>query len=125
MLKYLSAKKIVWELYSLIIIPIMGIAISLYCDDWLWFSRFGSVMVALSILGLVIHYAAKVQIELVGKAKAILKGREPPEISELKEMLDQNVEEKEAHAHLEFFVASLQAFLGTLIWGFGDLINRW
>lgn len=124
MTKQISNRKMIWEAIGFFFVPFSGFLVSITTDDWTWFARFGSLMVALSIASFFLHFASNVRLSIKSKLEKILAGREAPaDLEGLKELLDADELEIEYHSQFEFILGSVNAFVGTLIWGFGDLIG--
>jgi len=122
---------------------VAGVVTSLGNDDWTWFARFGSVMVAISILLFSISYVQDSSVSLRGinMPKAELRllrlsmgtGTEEERLTlleELIELLEQDTRRtREAldriqSASKQYYLAAIGAGVGTLVWGFGDLVVK-
>ena len=104
-------------------IPLFTLVISLiasFCTkDWTWFSRSGSVMTMAGVI-LSVRPIIRMTFNQYGESKKIIDGGSilgdtPKEIAEDKE---------ERNDLVAIYIGGIFKLLGTLIWGYGDLITK-
>ncbi len=78
-----------------------GIIVGIHTSEWTWFARSGSVMVALSLLTFGLSFTSTVRHSIQTKNHQ----HTPPSVT-------------------YYLIALYGGVVGTLIWGFGDLIGR-
>jgi len=101
-----------------VVVVIISIFFSVRCHDWTWFARAGAVVTliggVLATRRIIRHGVAQLFI-----GKDIIDGGHSPPTPEEIESLRQDRLDRVA-AICSFFVISA----GTMIWAFGDLLNR-
>lgn len=118
-------------LISIFIILFTGILPSVMQNEWLWFSRSGSLLTIFGIFIVWIDYKSDVKNDLnlvfsgfinYLKNQTDLEGNQINDISnEIKDKFDEvNKKNMKRFKNIEFFLIGI----GTLIWGYGDLINN-
>jgi len=105
-------KTIQIALYALILITfILFITISIASKDWSWFARSGSIITIMPMLiSIMAVYSDKRQIYLSNHNYAVYA---PDDV-------DQRAEN---YCPIKILVNTLITIMGTVIWGFGDLIK--
>ncbi|WP_462147142.1 hypothetical protein [Pseudoalteromonas gelatinilytica] len=99
--------------FSLFLIFIGGIMPSIYFTDWGWFARSGALLVCFGVYIAWLDYKGKIDRD-INKVKADL----DPQIVKV---FDEFNEKNQSYFNkIEFFVV----IIGTLIWGYGDLIGK-
>lgn len=107
---------------------VVGIITSIYLRDFRWFARFGSVITAIGII-LFNRYVIVGQDPLldVKMADTGLSSRDPKHYPLVKEEVPAAVVEDQ-HSRKAVCFGLGFTLAGTVIWGFGDLLNcifRW
>jgi energy-coupling factor transporter transmembrane protein EcfT len=116
---------------SIFILLLAGIIPSLISCDWVWFSRSGALLVIFGIFIIWLDYQSSIENDLNtvfdGFEKYLIDSTE--ENTESREKIKTEIQDKfnkvkEANKkrfqNIEFFTVAL----GTLVWGYGDLINK-
>ena len=105
-----------------IIVMILGFVISVKCNDHLWFQRFGSILVGIGIVLLARTFITRVDIKtpILGEHTRLnIFEKEHYKIigEEVPDFVKTDIESRKAIG----LYGPLISFIGTLIWGFGDL----
>jgi len=129
---------------ALLIIIIFGIAPSLICSDWEWFSRSGSLLVIYGVYITWKDYKGKMNESFSRVARA-MSGKHNNELQDIREntngVINTSIaEDKENDSFYdeldilkEFKISRIKAYeiiefliiaLGTIVWGYGNLINE-
>lgn len=115
-------RRVAWRLSGFLAIPAIGVILSIEMDDWTWFARFGSLMVAASVLDFAMAYVSDQQATMY----RYLRDHSPPNVLTDEELrLSSHTEtiKRFKQSGLSYFRAVFGAVVGTLIWGFGDLVG--
>jgi len=112
---------IVWRLLLLMLTPALGAFVSLQNNDWTWFARYGSILVAQSVAIFGLAYCNDGKNVLSDMVEQMT----PPEqlSEELQKGLFEGKLSRLRQAFIWYVVAAGGAVIGTLIWGFGDLVS--
>lgn len=99
-------------LYFLLLV-IVGIALylSISNDDFIWFSRFGALISVIPILISIIEFYSDRQAIFYAKNNYAVHAP------------DNVVEQADKYWPKKIILNSIITIIGTVIWGFGDLIN--
>lgn len=98
---------------SLFLISVFGVLPSMYFIDWSWFARSGALLVCLGVYVAWLDYKGKIDRD-ISKIKSKLDAHAA-------EIFDSfNEKTKSYFNRIEFLVV----ILGTLIWGYGDLLGK-
>ncbi len=105
--------------FSVGILSIMGLLPSIYSCNWGWFSRSGSLLVVYGVYVVWRDYQGRIdftltEVEVAAKRK----------LGDVSEELSQTISQiktsnKELYQTMEFSIFGV----GTLIWGYGDLVG--
>jgi len=94
---------------------LLGVLLSIYCSDWTWFSRFGSVITVSGLL--LVSSPVFDQGVYRAHAKAYAFGSKD-------ENGDSKVTDEESRkTGNKVLVGIVVSIAGTLVWGFGDLLG--
>lgn len=117
---------------SFLIVGIFGVIPSIYYCEWIWFSRSGSLLVIFAMFVIWQDYQGSIRNDLnilydgfeeyLEKNSDIQNEKQSKRISKnIKNKFDEvdNLTKKRFQ-NIEFFIVAL----GTLIWGYGDLLNK-
>lgn len=111
------------RLVGLSIISLAGASISHTIGDWTWFAGSGSVMVAGSIWFFAASWNAESLSQTFDFFNKHVPADEIPEKLKTEGTLQARID-RMLDAKTTYEAAVLGATVGTLIWGFGDLIGR-
>ncbi|MCK5537111.1 MAG: hypothetical protein KAH77_06190 [Thiomargarita sp.] len=104
---------------------ILGIFLSFVWKDFTWFSRFGSILVGIGIILLSRTFIIGVDLHIpVVMQETGLNVYERAHHEKLDDTIPKFVIEEEKSRFAIGVLSPTISFLGTLIWGFGDLLNR-
>lgn len=95
----------------------LGVILSIMSGDWLWLSRFGSLIAVAGLLltmSPIFERGIYVSHSNAGKLVAIDEHRRPILTSEEDRALGRKV-----------LAGIFVSIIGTVIWGFGDLVGTW
>ncbi|MEO1557633.1 MAG: hypothetical protein AAFS01_14465 [Pseudomonadota bacterium] len=98
----------------MVLIPVAGAIASLAEEDWTWFARSGSGLVATSIWMFSIAYYSD---SLVAVQSLLKKG---PEESKGAREAFERLQQSANH----YSIAAAGAIVGSLNWGYGDLVGK-
>ena len=101
----------------------VGIVLSICLHDFMWFARFGSVITAIGII--LFNRPVIVRQDLlldVQMAETGLSSRDPEHYRRVQEPIPPAVVEDRRSRHALYFALWI-TLAGTIIWGFGDLLN--
>jgi len=113
------------------ILVLAGMAPSIVCSDWTWFSRSGSLVVIFGVFIVWLDYKGGIDEALDNVLSGYKEHLQNSEdlTEEQKEKFGKEVQEKfgevsvlneKRFQNIEFYVIAL----GTLIWGYGDLLGE-
>ena len=97
---------------------IISFALSLYSREWLWFSRAGSIM---TICGVILTIRPIIRLgikEWIKEQNTIDGGSFEPTSKEIEADRQSNLDNAASQ------IGAVLAILGTIIWGYGDLVGR-
>lgn len=98
---------------SLLLISVAGVLPSIHFSDWSWFARSGALLVCLGVCIAWLDYKGGIDRD-IRKAKSTLD-------AQTAKILDEFNEKTQGYFNrIEFIVV----FLGTMIWGYGDLLGK-
>ena len=102
-----------------------GFAQSIYLKDFIWFSRSGSIVVGLGIVLLARTSIVKEDLLLNIKSSETPFNLNSPQYFEaLGEPVPDYVKNDLASRSAVGVVGPIISFIGTIIWGYGDLLNH-
>lgn len=99
-------------IFSIFLLSIFGVLPSIYFNDWSWFSRSGALLVCFGVYIAWLDYKGMIENDIL-KLRSSLD-------TQIAEIFDEfNAKNKSYFNRIEFLVV----ILGTLIWGYGDLLG--
>lgn len=108
-----------------ILLSLGGLLIGYVCKDFTWFARFGALVVAIGIT--LLSRASLIRQDImthVLQSETGLSHLNPEHYKQIGEPVPDWVhEDRQTRAAVGVW-GPLVSFIGTLIWGFGDLLNR-
>jgi hypothetical protein len=97
-----TRQQFVLIIVSLLSAALFGIILSVGTKDWTWFARSGSVMVVVSLVSFGFSFIATTR-ETISKKKI-----------------------EQVNLSITYYqIALYGGIIGTIIWGFGDLVGEW
>jgi hypothetical protein len=107
--------------YSISLVTLTGIFPSVYFADWVWFSRCGSLLVVYGVYIVWLDYQGGIDdglTKVTNAAKQKIGGKQSQDLLNTIESI--RASNKKQYQTMEFLILGL----GTLIWGYGDLIGK-
>lgn len=107
------------------LLAIGGLSLSLTAHDFTWFSRSGALVVAVGIT--LLSRASVIREDIlthVIEGETGLSRLDPEHYRQVGELVPDWVHEDRRTRAAVGFWGPFVSFMGTLIWGFGDLLNR-
>lgn len=108
-----------------ILLSLGGLLIGYVCEDFTWFARFGALVVAIGIT--LLSRASLIRQDImthVLQSETGLSHLNPEHYKQIGEPVPDWVHEDHQTRAAVGVWGPLVSFIGTLIWGFGDLLNR-
>jgi hypothetical protein len=108
-----------------ILLSLAGLLIGYVCQDFTWFARFGALVVAIGIT--LLSRASLIRQDImthVLQSETGLSHLDPEHYKQIGEPVPDWVHEDRRTRAAVGVWGPLVSFIGTLIWGFGDLLNR-
>jgi hypothetical protein len=107
--------------FSIFLLTLTGIFPSLYFADWVWFSRSGSLLVVYGVYIVWLDYQSGIDGGLTNVANAAKEKFSEQQSQELLSTIESiRTSNKKQYQTMEFLILGV----GTLIWGYGDLIGK-
>jgi hypothetical protein len=107
------------------LVAVIGFVQSIYLKDFIWFSRSGSIIVGLGIVLLARTSIVKKDLLLnVTSSDTPFNLNSPEHFKALGEPVPDYVKNDLASRSAIGVVGPLISFIGTIIWGYGDLLNH-
>jgi hypothetical protein len=103
----------------------IGLALGIWLRDFTWFARFGSLVVAIGIT--LLSRASVIQEDIISHALQIETGLSHLDTAHYEQIgsaVPEWVHEDRRTRAAVGIWGPLVSFIGTLVWGFGDLLNR-
>ena len=108
-----------------IIIVIINILLSFIYKDFIWFQRCGSIIVGIGIILLARTYIVKRDLLLdITSSETNYNKNSPEHFKELNQPVPKYVKEDLSSRAAIGFYGPCISFIGTIIWGYGDLLNN-
>lgn len=108
-----------------ILLSLGGLLIGYVCEDFTWFARFGALVVAIGIT--LLSRASLIRQDImtdVLQSETGLSHLNPEHYKQIGKPVPDWVHEDHRTRAAVGVWGPLVSFIGTLIWGFGDLLNR-
>lgn len=107
--------------FSIFLLFFTGILPSIYFADWFWFSRSGSLLVVYGVYIVWLDYQSGIDDGLTTVANAAKDKFGEQQSLELSSTIETiRTSNKKQYQTMEFLILGV----GTIIWGYGDLIGK-
>ena len=116
-------RECLFDMFGLMIFPVLGILISMKSGDWDWFARSGAAMLAMSILAIAVAHSNREVVSVYQLIRRYM-GNDFPNRELTAVLSPEFVESRNRITDTEYWTGFIGAFLGILIWGFGDLVSK-
>jgi hypothetical protein len=107
-----------------IVISIIGFFQSIYCENFVWFARSGSLVVGIGIVLLARTYIVKKDLLLeIQSSETPYNINSPDHFKALDLPVPEYVKNDLASRAAIGVIGPIISFIGTIVWGYGDLLN--
>lgn len=113
---------VVFRFLGLMAPAALGILFSWLHGDWAWLSRSGALIVAFSILTFALAYVDNAAQSIIEFRERVLSKKELNDVKSGDGSFDASMK-RFKRSLMNYNAATYAAFCGTLIWGFGDLVD--
>jgi hypothetical protein len=108
-----------------VLLAVVGLLLSYVFNDFTWFARCGALVVAVGIT--LLSRASVIREDIIThviEAETGLSQLDPDHYKQINEPIPEWVHEDRRTRAAVGVWGPLVSFIGTLMWGFGDLLNR-